>query len=78
MTRLVRVMAVGPTPIVPVEVVAAAPGRGRWRLAIGVRVALGMIGFGQFVLGMVQLSGFSAGHDHPGGVIDAAHLLHER
>ena len=79
LNRMARISTVGPGPGISDEVLAAAPGKGRRRIADGLRVVLGALGFAQFVLGMVQLSAFSALHDHLGlsGAVDSSHLWHE-
>jgi predicted anti-sigma-YlaC factor YlaD len=78
-TRLIRLRAVTSEFTIPDTVLDAAPGPGRRRLAGGLRVALGVLGFAQFTLGMAQVSAFSAvGHDHAaGGAVTSAHLWHE-
>src|SRR5207244_1511995 len=60
------------------EVLAAAPGPGRRRVADGLRVLLGLLGLAQFGLGMAQLSAFASVHEHLGlGPADSSHLWHE-
>jgi predicted anti-sigma-YlaC factor YlaD len=77
--RMARMSTVAPGPGISDEVLAAAPGRGRRRLADGLRVLLGALGFAQFALGMAQLTAISAIHDHLGlsGAPDSSHLWHE-
>jgi predicted anti-sigma-YlaC factor YlaD len=77
--RMARMSTVAPGPGINDEVLDAAPGRGRRRLADGLRVLLGALGFAQFALGMAQLTTFSAIHDHLGlsGAPDSSHLWHE-
>lgn len=77
--RMARMSTVAPGPGISDEVLAAAPGRGRRRLADGLRVLLGALGFAQFALGMAQLTTISAIHDHLGlsGAPDSSHLWHE-
>jgi predicted anti-sigma-YlaC factor YlaD len=77
-TRMVRMSALAPGPGVSDEVLLAAPGPGRRRLAEALRILLGVLGLAQFTLGMAQLSVFSDGHDHLGtGAVDPSHLWHE-
>ena len=77
--RMARLSTVPPGPGISDEVLAGAPGRGRRRIADGLRVLLGVLGFAQFALGMTQLSAFSAIHIHLGlsGPVDTSHLWHE-
>jgi predicted anti-sigma-YlaC factor YlaD len=79
LNRMARLSTVGSGPGISDEVLAAAPGNRRRRIADGLRVLLGALGFAQFVLGMAQLSAFSALHDHLGqsGPVDSSHLWHE-
>jgi predicted anti-sigma-YlaC factor YlaD len=77
-TRLVRMSVVSDPPDLTERVLAAAPGSGRRRWANGLRIALGLLGAVQFLLGIAQLSLLSsAGHDHVGGGVTASHLWHE-
>ena len=78
-SRMARMSTVAPGPGISDEVLDAAPGRGRRRLADGLRILLGALGFAQFALGMAQLTTFSAIHDHLGlsGAPDSSHLWHE-
>jgi predicted anti-sigma-YlaC factor YlaD len=81
-TRLARMSVVTAQPAISAKVldavVEAAPGQGRRRLVGGLRLALGVLGFAQFALGMVQISAFSAAsHDHTGDAVSSAHLWHE-
>jgi predicted anti-sigma-YlaC factor YlaD len=59
------------------EVLSAAPGPSRGRLALLLRAGLGALGVVQFMLGLAQISGFTTGHPHAalGGAPD--HLWHE-
>jgi predicted anti-sigma-YlaC factor YlaD len=79
LNRMARLSSVAAGPGISDEVLAAAPGRGWRRLADGLRVLLGVLGFAQFGLGMAQLSAISAIHDHLGlsGPTDSSHLWHE-
>jgi predicted anti-sigma-YlaC factor YlaD len=78
-TRMVRMSPVGSGPGISDEVLLAAPGRGRRRLADGLRILLGGLALAQFGLGMAQLSLYG-GHDHSGigaAAVDSSHLWHE-
>lgn len=76
-TRMVRTSVVTHEVRVSDEVLAAAPGPGRARLLRAVRVALGVLGVAQFLLGAAQIGGFAAGrHLHTFGV-GPDHLWHE-
>ncbi|MBX6358416.1 MAG: zf-HC2 domain-containing protein [Micromonosporaceae bacterium] len=81
-TRLARLSTVpGPGPVserlAPERLAAAAPGPANYRLAMGLRWLLGLLGLGQFLLGIAQVSALSAtGHEHLGG-LSPAHLWHE-
>lgn len=81
-TRLARLQAVpDPGPVLdrlsPERLAAAAPGAGPRRLAVGLRWLLGLLGAGQFLLGIAQVSQVAgAGHVHLGG-LSPAHLWHE-
>jgi predicted anti-sigma-YlaC factor YlaD len=79
LNRIARMSTVPPGPGISDDVLAAAPGRGRRRIAYGLRGVLGVLGFAQFVLGMGQLSALSALHVHLGlpGTVDSSHLWHE-
>lgn len=72
-TRLVRIGLPVTSPGVDASVLAAAPGRGRTRLALALRGVLGVLGLAQFFLGITQINTFT-GVDagHVGG-----HLWHE-
>ncbi len=84
-TRLARMSVVGAPADLSVEddrlldvVLAAAPGAG-WRVAgQWLRIALGVLGFGQFVLGIGQIAalGMTQGVGSAGGMT-SHHLLHE-
>ncbi|MBB4962007.1 putative anti-sigma-YlaC factor YlaD [Micromonospora polyrhachis] len=76
-TRLARTGLVEVGRGVSDEVLAAAPGPARGRLLLSLRSALGVLGLAQFVLGLVQLTGFTTGHPHPGLHTDPNHLWHE-
>ncbi|HEY3011029.1 MAG TPA: zf-HC2 domain-containing protein [Micromonosporaceae bacterium] len=81
-TRLVRTSQVVPGPDVTDVVVAAAPGPGRARLAMGLRAMLSVLGAAQLVLGLMQVAawGSTGGHLHGGAVAGGAspdHLWHE-
>jgi len=80
-TRLARLSAVpDPGPVserlAPERLAAAAPGPGQRRLAMGLRWLLGLLGFGQFLLGITQVSLSGTRHAHGGG-LSPAHLWHE-
>jgi predicted anti-sigma-YlaC factor YlaD len=79
LNRMARLSTVSPGAGISDDVLAAAPGKGRRRIADGLRVLLGALGLAQFALGMAQLSSFSALHDHLGlsGAVDSSHLWHE-
>jgi predicted anti-sigma-YlaC factor YlaD len=75
-TRLARTGPVPQQVQVSDDVLAAAPGRGRHRLVRVLRVALGVLGVGQFLLGAAQIGGVAAAqHLHTGANPD--HLWHE-
>lgn len=75
-TRLARTSIATTSPAISDEVLAAAPGPTRRRVASACRAALGLVGLAQFMLGMAQVSVFSAStHDHE--VVSSAHLWHE-
>jgi predicted anti-sigma-YlaC factor YlaD len=78
-TRLVRMSVVAPAPAINDTVLDAAPGPGRRRLVGGLRLALGVLGFAQFTLGMAQIGAYSAAeHVHSGSAdVSSAHLRHE-
>jgi predicted anti-sigma-YlaC factor YlaD len=77
-TRLVRTSVMPPDIRVSDEVLAAAPGRARHRLVTALRVALGVLGVVQFLLGAAQIGGFAAAqHLHTLGVAGPDHLWHE-
>ncbi len=79
-TRRARISAVTPSAgLAAIEtVLAAAPGPHRRRWASTLRIALGVLGFAQFTLGMAQINVFSsAGHDHSAAGTSSAHLWHE-
>jgi predicted anti-sigma-YlaC factor YlaD len=81
-TRLVRTGVVAepdPAPDGLLEtVLAAAPGRGWARTGRWLRAALGVLGFGQFLIGIGQIASLrmSAGIGSAGGMT-SDHLLHE-
>ncbi|MBB5874383.1 putative anti-sigma-YlaC factor YlaD [Allocatelliglobosispora scoriae] len=84
-TRLARV-GLPEVPELPPErlaaLLAAAPGAGRARVALGLRWALGVVGLVQFLLGVVQITALDAGltghaHTDPTGGVASGHLWHE-
>ncbi|MEQ4300199.1 zf-HC2 domain-containing protein [Plantactinospora sp. B6F1] len=83
LNRLARTSVVGPPLEIDDRILAAAPGPARpvARLAGALRVALGVVGVAQFLLGAAQIAGIGdAGHRHGfqavfGGGPD--HLWHE-
>lgn len=81
-TRLVRTGVAPPAVDVTDEVLPAAPGRWRGRVVVALRVALGMLGTAQLLLGLLQLTTLrpvSDPHLH-GTMVDGAtagHLWHE-
>ncbi|MFC7550106.1 zf-HC2 domain-containing protein [Plantactinospora sp. GCM10030261] len=77
-TRLARTMPLGTPAGVDDSVFAAlpAPGRGRRRLDGVLRVALGVLGGIQLLLGLAQVTGFTMSHLHAGPA-DPYHLWHE-
>lgn len=67
-TRLARTSPAVPGPDVTAAVLPAAPGRGRARVAGGLRVALAAIGIAQLALVVAQLAtGGAVGGGHGGG-----------
>ncbi|GAB3146640.1 hypothetical protein GCM10027290_28730 [Micromonospora sonneratiae] len=76
-TRLARTGLVIATPGVSDEVLDAVPGPARGRLVVLLRSALGVLGLAQFVLGLVQVTGFTTGHPHTGPGATPDHLWHE-
>lgn len=79
-TRLARTSLVGTVPELDERLLAAAPGPGRLRLAITLRVLLGVLGAVQFVLGAAQIAGIAGTrhlHDLSGTTVPANHLWHE-
>jgi len=80
-TRMARTGPVTTGPAMSEAVLYAAPGRGRARLANGLRFLLGAVGASQLGLGLVQATGFAIGtvlHDgHILGGTAADHLWHE-
>ncbi|WP_412538440.1 zf-HC2 domain-containing protein [Longispora sp. K20-0274] len=78
-TRMARISpAVAPPGVDLDRILAVAPGRGRARLGIGLRCALGVFGVLQFFLGVAQTSGLGgAGHDHGRSPGLTTHVLHE-
>lgn len=80
-TRLARTGAVGPEIALDDEVLDAAPGPGRARAALALRGLLGALGVGQFLLGVVQITGGARtsvlhASQHVAGV-GPGHLWHE-
>jgi predicted anti-sigma-YlaC factor YlaD len=76
-TRMARMSVVTAEVDLSDDILDAAPGPGRRRAFIGLRLALGAVGFAQFVLGIAQISVYSAAdHDHTSAV-SSAHLWHE-
>ncbi|WP_422769702.1 zf-HC2 domain-containing protein [Plantactinospora sp. WMMC1484] len=81
LNRLARTSLVTPPMEIDDRILAAAPGPGRARLAGTLRIALGVVGVAQFLLGAAQIAGIgSATHVHGlevvlGGGPD--HLWHE-
>jgi len=81
-TRLVRTGLAVPGVDVVAAVLPAAPGRRRFRLALGLRVLLGGFGAAQVFLGLVQVAALASvgGHAHDatiGGGASPNHLWHE-
>ncbi|GIG91262.1 zf-HC2 domain-containing protein [Plantactinospora endophytica] len=81
LNRLARTSVVPPPMEIDDELLAVAPGPGRARLAGTLRIALGVVGVAQFLLGAAQIAGIgSTNHPHGlevvlGGGPD--HLWHE-
>lgn len=80
-TRLARLSAVpepGPVSerLAPERLATAAPGPGSRRLAMALRWMLGLLGVGQFLLGITQVSLAGSAHGHSGG-LSPDHLWHE-
>lgn len=79
-TRLARTSLVSTGPDLNEQLLAAAPGPGRLRVAITLRVLLGVLGAVQFVLGAAQIAG-AAGAQHlhslSGTTVPPNHLWHE-
>ncbi|WSN13092.1 hypothetical protein OG792_09450 [Micromonospora sp. NBC_01699] len=79
-TRLARTSLVGAGPEIDERLLAAAPGPGRFRLAIALRTLLGVLGAVQFVLGSAQIAGIAGTqhlHDLSGTTVPPNHLWHE-
>lgn len=80
-TRLLRTGPVTTGPDVTEVALAAAPGRWRYRLEGLLRVALGVLGTGQLVLGLLQLTAWRPAGAHPHDAAPdgagLAHLWHE-
>ncbi|RKR91188.1 putative anti-sigma-YlaC factor YlaD [Micromonospora pisi] len=79
-TRLARTSVVSAQGELDERLLAAAPGPGRLRLAITLRVLLGVLGAVQFVLGAAQIAGIAGTqhlHDLTGTTVPANHLWHE-
>lgn len=79
-TRLARTSLVEAGPDLDERLLAAAPGPGRLRLAITLRVLLGVLGAVQFVLGTAQIAGVAGTqhlHDLTGTTVPPNHLWHE-
>jgi predicted anti-sigma-YlaC factor YlaD len=78
-TRMARMGVAAPVPEVSADVLAAAPGPSRVRLARTLRVALMFVGGSQLFLGLVQMTAYlPATHPHvvgPGA--GSYHLWHE-
>jgi predicted anti-sigma-YlaC factor YlaD len=81
LNRLARTSVVPPPMTVDEDLLAAAPGPGRARLAGTLRIALGVVGIAQFLLGAAQIAGIGdAGHPHGLDVVLGGgpdHLWHE-
>jgi predicted anti-sigma-YlaC factor YlaD len=60
-TRLARIGLTLPSPGVPTSVLDAAPGPRRTRLAIAMRLALGLIGAAQILYAIAQIAGSTMG-----------------
>jgi len=71
-TRLARTSVATPAPAIDPDVLAAAPGPGRVRLAAALRVALAAVGGSQLLLGLVQMTTYQ-----PVTQLHASHLWHE-
>jgi predicted anti-sigma-YlaC factor YlaD len=76
-TRLARTGPAGPAVDVTEAALATAPGRGRGRLALTLRTALGLLGVVQLVLGMWQVTAPPVDHLLHGTGASPAHLWHE-
>jgi predicted anti-sigma-YlaC factor YlaD len=79
-TRLARTSLVSTGPDLDEQLLAAAPGPGRLRVAITLRVLLGALGAVQFVLGAAQIAGIAGTqhlHDLTGTTVPPNHLWHE-
>ena len=79
-TRLARTSLVSAAPALDERLLAAAPGPGRPRVAITLRVLLGALGAVQFVLGTAQIAGIAGTqhlHDLTGTTVPPNHLWHE-
>ncbi|MGW4461982.1 zf-HC2 domain-containing protein [Micromonospora sp. NPDC004704] len=79
-TRLARTSLVGTMPVLDERVLAAAPGPGRLRVAITLRILLGVLGGVQFVLGAAQIAGIAGTqhlHNLAGTTVPPNHLWHE-
>jgi len=79
-TRLARTGVVAPAFQVDDAVLDALPTPGGGRRTLGLRIAVGVLGIAQFLLGAAQIGGIADGHLH---VVDAVggsapnHLWHE-
>jgi predicted anti-sigma-YlaC factor YlaD len=81
-TRLARTGSAVPAVDVVAAVLPAAPGRGRFRLAVGLRVLLGGLGAAQVFLGLAQVAALATAGGHAydvtvGGGASPNHLWHE-
>jgi predicted anti-sigma-YlaC factor YlaD len=81
-TRLARTGPAVPGVDVTAAVLATAPGRGKLRLAVALRVVLGVLGAAQLFLGLVQVAALASAGEHVhdvavGGGASPNHLWHE-
>src|SRR5215475_4202051 len=79
-TRLVRIGLTLPSPGVPASVLDAAPGPRRARIAVILRIALGVVGAAQILFAIEQIATRAMANMSGAGSVDGAspdHLLHE-